>query len=290
MFEYIFDKAWSTNSTDVAAWLSQWGTRRYGQKNDSVTKAWHILLNTCYASPDALGQATLTNARPTFKGHGNWTTNNTIHYKNSELLKAWNLLINAGERNSAVYEYDVTNTGRQVLGNYFTVLRDAFTRAYEQKDLAMLQQKGEEMKALINDLDTLLSTHPSFLLGNWIKSARAFGLNAPEKKYYEQDAKRILTTWGEKGKELNEYANRAWAGLMKSYYGGRWTLFINQVIQAVKQNKSFDEKQFLNEITQWEEQWVTRSQKFTTQTTKNSRQLNKRLYDKYAAKILAAEE
>ena len=36
-----------------------------------------------------------------------------------------------------------------------------------------------------------------------------------EKKYYEENARCILTIWGQKDTQLNDYANRGWAGLTK---------------------------------------------------------------------------
>jgi alpha-N-acetylglucosaminidase len=290
MYEYIFDKVWSDSTVDVKKWMSDWAVRRYGIKNENVVKAWQLLVNSVYANNDGLGQATLTNARPTFRAHGSWTTNNEIKYKNVDLLNAWELLLGTPVAKSSVYEFDVTNTGRQVLGNYFTVIRDEFSDAYNKKDIALLQQKGKEMLELMNDMDTLLSTHFSFLLGNWIEDAKAIGNTAAEKKYYAEDAKRIITTWGEKGKGLNEYANRSWAGLMKTYYRERWKLFIDDIIASVKSNQQFDEKQFLKKVVDFEENWVTTEQKFTTRTTPNAMQLNKKMFDKYVQRVKASNK
>lgn len=285
MYEYVFDKAWSKGAVDVNQWMTEWAIRRYGKRDESVINAWQLLLNTAYAGMDGLGQAPLTNARPCLTGHGSWTTNNSIDYNNQDLLKAWDLLLHAQGKISKVYEYDVTNVGRQVLGNYFTVLRDQFTVAYDQKDIVVLAQKGKEMLELIKDLDSLLSTHSSFLLGNWIAGARAIGKSPAEKNYYEADAKRIITIWGEKGKELNEYANRTWAGLMKTYYAGRWELFINEVIAAVKNNANFDEKRFLKESIDFESNWVLQQTEFTSKTTGNCIKLNNDLFKKYEGLI-----
>jgi alpha-N-acetylglucosaminidase len=287
IFEYVFDKAWSNGSVDAAQWMDDWAMRRYGHSDSNVTKAWQLLLNSAYANSDALGQATLTNARPCLKEHAAWTTSNEIGYNNHDLLEAWQLLLKPTAKASqpGVYEFDVTNVGRQVLGNYFTVLRDQFTAAYNHKDLIGLEQKGKEMIALLNDMDTLLSTHFSFLLGRWIEGARAIGTTAAEKNYYETDAKRIITTWGEKGRGLNEYANRNWAGLTKTYYAERWKLFIKDVITAVKNKQDFNEKQFLKEVVDFEGDWVLQQQKFSTKPAGNCLGLNRMLFAKYVDAI-----
>ena len=63
------------------------------------------------------------------------------------------------------------------------------------------------MIEIINDKDLLLATDKTFLLGRWINQARALGNNKLEKDYYEDDALKILTTWGNKGSELTDYAS-----------------------------------------------------------------------------------
>jgi hypothetical protein len=47
---------------------------------------------------------------------------------------------------------------------------------------------------------------------------------------------------GRKGRDLNDYANRSIAGLMKDFYGERWKIFIDEAINAVEQGKTLDEK------------------------------------------------
>ena len=109
-------------------------------------------------------EGTLTNARPSLTGHGNWITKNWTKYNNRDLLEAWGLLLRSKAITKIAYKYDIVNIERQVLGNYFTVLRDEFTQAYERKDISALTIKGNEMLSLLNDLEALLYTSPSFLL------------------------------------------------------------------------------------------------------------------------------
>jgi len=63
------------------------------------------------------------------------------------------------------------------------------------------------MIEIINDKDLLLATVKTFLLGRWINQARALGNNKLEENYYEHDALKILTTWGNKKSELTDYAS-----------------------------------------------------------------------------------
>jgi alpha-N-acetylglucosaminidase len=284
-YEYVFEKAWTDGSVDVDKWVEEWAVRRFGEPNENAVKAWNILLNTTYAEPAGLGRATLTNSRPVLKDFQSWTTNPTIKYDNRDLLKAWNLLNEVNGPLTDVYEYDMVNVAKQVLGNYFKNVRDDFTTAYENKDLQLLTRKGDEMVALMNDMDSLLGSNKNSLVGNWISKAMALGTTPAEKKYFEQDAKKIVTVWGEKGRHLVDYANRSWAGLTKTYYGERWRMFVQQVIADVKNNRPFDEKQFSRRLEDFEEQWAENNAKFPAQPRGNTLAISQTLYRRYSALI-----
>jgi alpha-N-acetylglucosaminidase len=164
-------------------------------------------------------------------------------------------------------------------------VRDDFTTAYENKDLQLLTRKGDEMVALMNDMDSLLGSNKNSLVGNWISKAMALGTTPAEKKYFEQDAKKIVTVWGEKGRHLVDYANRSWAGLTKTYYGERWRMFVQQVIADVKNNRPFDEKQFSRRVEDFEEQWAESNAKFPAQPRGNTLAISQTLYRRYSALI-----
>ncbi len=280
MYEYVFEKVWADGMTDTNIWIKNWADIRYGGKEENNRKAWEILHHKIYKDPARLGQATLTNARPTLTGSGNWTTNPTIDYDNSDLFKAWELMLKSPS-NSSSYQYDVVNIGRQVLGNHFSVLRGQFTKNYKTKNLEKLKESGNKMLTLFDDLDQLLATHNSFLVGKWLKDAKTFGINEKEKKYYEHNARNIITTWGIGAQSLNDYANRSWAGLTKGFYKKRWKMFINDVIQAVENNKEFDKKSFFDKVTQFEWKWTQGSDEYIFKPTNNTIVIAKNLVEKY---------
>jgi Alpha-N-acetylglucosaminidase (NAGLU). len=280
MYEYVFEKAWSQGTVDYVQWVDDWATRRTGTYNNETSVAWKLLLDSVYNRPAALGQATLTNARPSLEGHGNWTTVPTIHYPNQLLFTTWEKLVAASGNNSSA-AFDVVNIGRQTLGNYFLELRNQFTHAYKNRHLETLERTGIRMLELLNDLDSLLNTHHSFLLGTWLQQARSFGKNEPEKKYYEANARVLITTWGGKGQSLNDYANRSWGGLVKSYYAKRWKMFIVEVIEAARTGQAFDEKAFHERVTAFELAWTKQNDSFNTHPIGNSYTVARGLIRKY---------
>jgi alpha-N-acetylglucosaminidase len=289
IYEYVFGKAWSNGSVDVDQWVKNWSERRYGKKNDTVSKAWNILLNTTYSGAAGLGRATLTNARPGLSGHNSWTTNPAINYNNKDLLKAWQLLSEVKDKAPAVYYYDVVDAGRQVLGNYFSVLRDRFAECYNKKDRKGLKKNGDAMLALINDMDILLAANQNCLLGDWIESARKSGVNENEKNYYEEDARKIITVWGEPGRHLTDYANRSLAGLTKTYYRGRWKLFIDDVEKSLQNNIPFNDTAFAKKLTAFEDKWTRGKEKYSSTPSGDCMTISRMLLNKYAKEIEEAK-
>ena len=66
-----------------------------------------------------------------------------------------------------------------------------------------------------------------FLLGPRLAEARAAGHTSVEKDLYEWNLRTQLTVWGTSpkgGSEVEDYANREWAGLISSYYRPRWDM------------------------------------------------------------------
>ncbi len=286
MYEYVFERVWQ-GENDINSWINNWADQRYGEENSNIRKAWEILLDKVYTQPARLGQASLTNARPTFTGSGNWTTDPQIHYNNTDLFKAWELMLTAEDSKKDSYHFDITNIGRQVLGNHFLKLRDKFTTNYNSGNIDSVKIAGKQMLELLNDLDELLSTYQTFLLGHWLEDARLFGIDNKEADYYENNARNILTTWGGQAQSLNDYASRSWAGLTKGYYAKRWEMFINEAVLALEENKPFDEDLFYNKVTQFEIDWVDGNEKYESSPKGNGSKIARTLLKKYEEQIVA---
>lgn len=286
MYEYVFEKAWSSGPVNVENWIRDWAIRRCGTLDNSATDAWDILHKKVYRYPAKCTESTLTNARPSLTGHGSWTTNNEIKYSNSDLLEAWKLLLKTGHNTRQTFQYDLANIGRQVLGNYFSVLRDEFTFHYKKKNLIRMKKTALLMLELLDDVDKLLATQSSFLLGKWLENAKLSGLNSSEKLYYENNARTFITTWGAQAQNLNDYGNRTWSGLLKGYYKVRWKMFTDEVIEAVENNRTFDDISFAEKVTRFEWRWTMQHEVYSHQPAGNTSGTAKKLYHKYASQII----
>ena len=282
MYEFVLDKAWNSGQTDKE-WFLKLADRRTGKVSPEARKAWEILADKVYIQPAQVGQGTLTNARPCLKGNGHWTTKPTIEYQPKDLVEAWRLLLSVKDCQRDSYEFDLVNIGRQVLGNYFNVVRDEFTLAYEAGDIMI--NRGDKMREILTDLDKLVSCHPTFSLNKWITDARDMGHDAASKNYYEMNARSLITIWGD-SYHLTDYANRSWAGLTNQYYSVRWDRFINEVIKAVEKKKAFDEEVFFNESRMYENEWVNPSNRINYNEGGDGIKLARQIYKKYAKEII----
>lgn len=286
MYDYVLEKAWSTGPVDLDRWIRHWADLRCGAADPHAEQAWEILYKKVYVSP-AVHRSPLTNARPSFRKNGKWT-DPYIDYDNRDLLEAWGLLLASDVRGRATYQYDLANVGRQVLGNYFGELRDRFTLDYQAKDLEAMRQDSGRMIGVIRDMDTLVGTQSSFLLGKWLDDAGALGRTPAEKRYYRQDARNILTTWGGAAQSLNDYANRCWSGLLSDFYGTRWKMFLHDALSAVRGRDTLDEKAFYDRVTAYEWNWVKKDRAYRDKPAGDAYLISQALYQKYKAAIEAA--
>ena len=285
-FEYLFEKAWNMpQHQDSDKWICHLADRHLGYKDERAHKAWLLLHNKVYNFVGHTTQATAANARPSMAIRLERTKNRILNrYDNSVLIEAIALLLEC-ESSKEVYAYDLVNLVRQMLGNLYNDLFIEYKAAMEQCDRSRMSALETKMMAIHTDLEELLSSRTDFLMGKWISDARAFGANEAEKLYYEQNARCLLTTWGEGDAELNDYANRMWAGLTAGYYGKRWQMFFDAVNDAFDAGEKFDEvqqKALRNRLTAFEESWWRNCLGDYNSTPKgNPLEIVKRLYLKY---------
>jgi hypothetical protein len=66
-------------------------------------------------------------------------------------------------------------------------------------------------------------------------------------------------------------------------------MFIEEVIADVKNNKSFDKKEFSTQIKDFEEKWAEGNKKFATSPVGNTLAISKLLYKKYSDQITGTD-
>lgn len=256
MYEYVLDRAWGSGMTD-SQWIEKLADRRLGFADESVRQAWKSLCSDVYTEHSKTGHATLTCAHPCLEGNWHWTTKPSLNYSVETLLSIWDRFLSVSSERDT-YRYDVVNIGRQLLGDLFLRERDAFAAAYRAGDADGMKAHGDRMLGIIDDMDRLTACHPEFSLKDWVDAARSFGDTPDKKDYYETNARTLVSVWGD-SYHLSDYASRAWAGMLSSFYKVRWEMFIDAVMAAHESGQPFDSKSFDARIWEFENSWARSS-------------------------------
>ena len=231
-FECMFERAWNL-AEDNQTIVNSIADRHAGKANDDVRKAWEILYNDIYIHPGG-NHGEMMNWEPTLD-KVDWRSKVDVDY--DKLLKAWKLLLKPGDLSRDAMKIDVIVVGRQLLDHKFTAEKEAFDKAFHNKDLAKMAAHATTMREILADVDKLCSTHRYCTMEKWIDLARSLGKTAETKDFYQMNATKIITTWGG---NINDYANRSISGLISTYYAKRWELYFDEAFSAVKDGREFN--------------------------------------------------
>ncbi len=255
MYQYIFEKAWDFDThKDLDAYARVVADSRTGKVDENARKAWSILFKEIYHDRSVPGHSPLMNLRPSFGRSSSYHSSVRYTYDNDRLREAIQLLLAADGRGSA-YTFDVVNLTRQWLSNNFDTLSFQYKEAYDARDRERLDKTRDRMLAILDEMDRLLGSQTYFLVGKWIADARGWGADATEANYFESNARDLLTSWGDRGNMLTDYANRTLSGLVGSYYKGRWELFFDAVEKSLDAGEPLDEPALTEAYKDWEYAW-----------------------------------
>ena len=274
-YEYVFDKVWTHSDKGNQQWIDELADRHAGFTSPSVRKAWQILFDEIFVQVPGT-YSILPSRSPVL--NDNHSERTEIKYPAQRLEEVWSLLLDVPQCERNELQVDLIAVGRQVLGNKFLAVKSEFDAAYAAKDITLLRQKAYEMEELLSDLDCLTSFNTRCTVNKWIDDARALGRNAEMKNYYERNARYLITLWGG---HLSDYASRAWGGLIGSYYGGRWRLYIHDILASVQTGKPFDQKAFDEKRSQFEQTWVHSTTPITLPQRNDLLTFCKMMFSKY---------
>ena len=231
-YEYVMERAWETGMDDDT-WLA-----REDRLHRAPEGFWKELADSIYLR-GSISEGPLLCGRPCLDGAPNWRVIYHMPYEPATLERLWGRL----KKHPGANRTDVVTLGIQVFGNRFAGLRDTFTAAYRSGDRARAASLADEMQTLLADIDCLAGELPEFRLDNWLQDASRWATSPEEESYYRHNAWHLLTTWGT-APNLNDYASRAWNGLISDYYAKRWKLFTDSVLSAMDKGCQFDQADF----------------------------------------------
>jgi alpha-N-acetylglucosaminidase len=282
MYEWLFEYAWDKNVTNVGVWITGYAQTRTKNNDPVAEEAYRKLINLVY-NDQVSGVATgsLMQARPLLTGLKGYQR--PIKYNYKELTGILTLMLSANEKSlqSAEYQKDLVVITKQILDNLIIPLRKKINEAYVKKDTVELEKQTKIFLGIMDDQNRLLATQPEFLLGKWIHDARQFGNDAASKAYYEKDARVLITTWGNEGNEIIDYACRDLSGLISSYYKVRWEMFFGKLKTGLKNNIPLDMDSINKEMASFEWNWTDQQQSFGYEPQGNQIGLVREIHKKY---------
>lgn len=287
MYELLFELPWRNKPFSKTEWLSSYVKARYGKNIPELDEAWHILGNTIYNPPRKSTQEgpaeSVLCARPTleYRSTSTWGSGKRFYNTDSVRLAAEKMLSVADQLSgNAHFEYDLIEVVRQTVSDKAQAVHQKIVRAYHENNKTEFLRYTQEFLALVLAQDSLLSTHPSFLLGNWLEAAKKLGQTQEEKQLYEWNARTQITTWGPReaadGGGLRDYAYKLWSGLLRDLYYPRWRAYF-RFLEDNMDGKSPDTVDFFA----LEEAWTKQSNLYPVIPSGNAITRAREIFDRY---------
>ena len=283
MFEWLFEYAWDKDVTKLDQWVSNYARTKTKSNDPIAIEAYRRLVDLVYNDQiSGIATGSLMQARPFLSGLKGYQRPNKYDYK--ALTDILTLMLSADEKSLQSHEYqkDLVVVTKQVLDNLIIPLRKKINEAYVEKDTAAMEKQISTFLAVMDDQDRLLATQPEFLLGKWIYDARQFGHDPASKDYYEKDAAVLITTWGNEGNKIIDYASRDLSGLISSYYKVRWEMFFEKLRESLKNQVPLDMDSIDKEMAHFEWSWTDEQHHFSHEPEGNALALVKEIHQKYS--------
>jgi alpha-N-acetylglucosaminidase len=280
-YELTLEKAWEIPE-NITAWQDNLADRHVGFASEKARHIYSNYFNKVLEVNWSPYSSTFIENRPTLR---NWMkkrmpNDETVIPTYFDIVKLWREMTTITSDRDA-YKLDLVNIGRQAMSDYFVTLWLKYKLAYQLRDVEQMRAIGKQMIEVLNDYDALLGCHPTFSMERWVNAAKDLGSTPEEKQYYERDARTIVTVWNNNLSGLNDYSERAWAGLVHSFYIPRWQLFIDTTIQSRLEGKDWDEKAYAKESFATEEKFANNETPIVYPKAQDPVLLSKKLLQKY---------
>ena len=254
-YDLIYQLPWMGSKPNVAEWIKNYATARYGVDNAVLHSAWELLrqgpLN--YGADAIQGPVEdVWGARPNLDARAASTWGVTINRAGSTYTKVRRqMLIDAiykllSQKNKIAddelfqsnYNYDIVEFGGAVMADYAYDLLLGIKAAKNETGANFATDptfiaRRDAFLALIEDVDRFKGTNLNFRLGKWTQEARDAAkevkgaISATPDWYEYNNARTVLTTWSSPGTNLTDYSYRSWQGLMKDVYLPRWKYYFD---------------------------------------------------------------
>ena len=283
VYDLLLDQAWSQTAIDTKVYFEEWAALRYGGSDSTpqpLRTAWEVMRRTVYDNRDPrvpCAGVGVYQLAPRLSGMVNRTGHSpaptALHYDPKRLIQALGLMLQAAAQETGLwdvpaFQLDLVDVTRQVMSNAFIGvyqdLVEAFDEAMEEfpkrertrlaGSSPLVVTRGQRLLDFLDALDQVLSTNRHFTWSNWLQGARHWAQVTREDGLFSFNARSQITVWNWESSSLNDYAARAWSGLIKQYYRKRWSIFIDGLTNATMTGL-FDEDDLSRKIRAFERAW-----------------------------------
>ncbi|EQC35676.1 hypothetical protein SDRG_06958 [Saprolegnia diclina VS20] len=281
VYELALDMAWTSQPVEIEAWVAAYARHRYHGESKHALLAWHELLQSVYAGKSP------PRCLLTYRPH--WKMLNSAKTETMACVRrAYRALLDAVIEDPALarvdtFTHDLVDVAREALSGVLAAKYLAFRELYTTPTtpLETLETAAACLLRLMHQIDALLGTTASFMLGPWLASAKACAAPTTE-DYFRYQAQNQVTRWGE-GDTLSDYAAKQWSGLIGTYYIPRWTLWLDGAIAAFATKMPMDEAAVHAAIAAFEVQWQTAPIDVPTLPSHDPTLMAAELYAEYCA-------
>ncbi len=218
VYELMTDAGWRSEPIDLAVWIPSYCNSRYGSCPEPMRQAWTLLLESAYSShiwmtkqawqaePSDHPAAVAVNSDPAFQ-------------------RAVDLFLSCAPAlsSSELYRNDLIELVAQAAGGQVDKALASAAQAADAGNHDATAHHSGRATAWLEQIDALMNLREDRRLESWTDAARSWARRDDEAAYYDENARRLITTWG--WPELSDYASRVWSGLIRDYYAARWRAY-----------------------------------------------------------------
>lgn len=255
-YDLVLELAWRRDHVDAAKWIEGYVQYRYGRSDPDLNEAWALLLQTAYGDKNGGIPENVLCSRPQIPAHSVSTWGSLEPgYDPAVFARAVDLFARAGDRfrDIETYRLDLVALRTQVLSNEAYAASADLASALGARDRAAFDKAAERFLGLGRATNDLLNTEAFYRLGTYQGQALRYGDTPEERRNSLRNAMMLITYWGgdnRNSEEVHDYAYKAWAGMMTSYYLRRWDMYLDY------RRRQWDGGGQPPDFFAWERKWV----------------------------------
>lgn len=302
VYEFMAEMAFSGRpEVDLKDWFYTYSQRRYaGAVEPHLQDAWDMLVDILYTCQDRLHNTVcdIPTSRPGLSSQEimGWGLRPHLWYNLRDLLAAWEQLLDGSGPVSSLssFQYDLVDVSREYMSKLSGELWQGIVSAYLLRDLETLRCRRRLFLELLSDMDTLLGSHPAFLLGRFLKRAREYGETEEQANLFEHNARTQVTIWGTSiyagDSEVSDYANKEWSGLISGFYVQRWRMWLDRLEEDLTSGYPYDMEGWRRACLDFVYRWVDGTETYPVKPSGNAVLLSRRMFEKYGPLVAPPAE